>query len=203
MPQRHDLWTIGELARRAGRRPSSIRYYEQIGLLPEPVRLYGQRRYDADAARRLAVIDTAQRAGLALDEIRALFEAAPGGDSAAVERLRQVAERKLPEVTAMIERSLMVADWLRAAARCECPSLSDCCLFDDAVTHEGQVPLGPLRSAGLVHGDPAQPPPDILAVAQRAPTAPARVLRGGEAVIVGGPPASRGATGHVIEPGRA
>ena len=37
--------TIGEVARRAGVATSSIRYYESIGLLPEPDRLHGQRRW--------------------------------------------------------------------------------------------------------------------------------------------------------------
>lgn len=132
MPPTSELMTIGELARRAGRSASSIRYYEQIGLLPAPARVYGQRRYDAGALRALTVVDAAKRAGLALDEIRALFDASAGGDSAAIQRLREVAERKLPELTAMIERSLLVREWLEAAARCECPSLYDCALFDDA-----------------------------------------------------------------------
>ena len=38
---------IGEVAGRAGVRVSLIRYYEDIGLLPEPDRVTGQRRYDA------------------------------------------------------------------------------------------------------------------------------------------------------------
>jgi DNA-binding transcriptional MerR regulator len=137
-----ELMTIGELARRAGRSASSIRYYEQIGLLPAPARLYGQRRYDADAIRQLAIIDTAQQAGLTLDEIRTLFDAARGDDADAVEQLRQVAARKLPELTVMIERSLRVHEWLQAAARCECPSLHDCALFDDAGTRHESIPGG-------------------------------------------------------------
>jgi DNA-binding transcriptional MerR regulator len=128
-----DLLIIGELARRTGRRASSIRYYEEIGLLPEPIRLGGQRRYDQDTVRTLAVIDTAQRAGLALDEIKSLLDAAPGDDAAAVEQLRRIAERKLPQLVAMIERAVLVRQWLESAARCECPSLDDCCLFADAV----------------------------------------------------------------------
>jgi len=125
-----DLLTIGELARRSGRRPSSIRYYEEIGLLPKPVRSGGQRRYAEEVERKLAVIDTAQRAGMTLGEIKALLEAAPGDDFA-IERLRQVAERKLPQVTALIERARLVQGWLEQAARCECPSLDDCCLFTE------------------------------------------------------------------------
>jgi DNA-binding transcriptional MerR regulator len=124
-----ELLTIGELARRTSRRTSSIRYYEQIGLLPEPVRVGGRRRYREQTVRTLTVVDTAQRAGLALSEIRTLLTAAPG-ESAAIEELRGIAERKLPELEATIERAVLVRRWLEAAARCECPSLDECCLFE-------------------------------------------------------------------------
>jgi DNA-binding transcriptional MerR regulator len=80
--------------------------------------------------RTLAVIETGQRAGLTLDEIRDLLSASDG-DQAAIERLREVAVRKLPEVRELIERTGIVRDWLEAAARCECPSLDECPLFDD------------------------------------------------------------------------
>jgi MerR family transcriptional regulator, redox-sensitive transcriptional activator SoxR len=135
-----DLLTIGELARRTGRRASAIRYYEEIGLLPEPIRVSGQRRYDYSAVRNLAVIDTCQRAGLPLGDIRLLLEAAPGRDTAAIQQLRRLAERTLPELAASIERATLVRQWLEAAAHCECPSLDDCCLFDD--------PVLPARAAG-------------------------------------------------------
>jgi DNA-binding transcriptional MerR regulator len=132
IPLPNDLLTIGELARITGRRTSSIRYYEEIGLLPEPMRRSGQRRYDQGMVRKLSVIDTAQRAGLALDEIRALLGGAPGHDAVAVEHLRHVAGRKLPQVTALIERAILMRRWLEAAARCECPELDECWLFDNA-----------------------------------------------------------------------
>lgn len=122
--------TIGELAELAGKRPSSIRYYEQVGLLPEPARVSGQRRYEPGAVRALAVIDTAQRAGLTLDEIRALLSASPD-DESAIDKLREVADRKLPEIAALIERAELVRSWLESAARCECPDLDECPLFDD------------------------------------------------------------------------
>ena len=124
-----DELTIGELARLTARRPSAIRYYEEIGLLPEPARVAGRRRYPQESVRTLAVIDTAQRAGLALDEIRALLAAQPG-DATAVEELRGIAERRLPELDATIERAQVVRRWLEAARSCECPSLDDCCLFE-------------------------------------------------------------------------
>ncbi len=140
-PLPEDLLTIGELARLTGRRASSIRYYEEIGLLPEPVRRSGQRRYDDLAVRRLAVIDTAQRAGLALDEIKVLLAGAPGEGAVAVENLRAVAGRKLEQVDAMIERAVVMRQWLAAAARCECPDLDACSLFDS-----GRLPAAPGRT---------------------------------------------------------
>ena len=122
---------IGELARRTARRPSAIRYYEQIGLLPPSRRVNGRRRYPEETVRTLFVVDTAQRAGLSLDEIRALLAAEPSSP-AAVEELRQIAERRLPELDAMIERAQVVRRWLAAAETCECPNLDECCLFDGA-----------------------------------------------------------------------
>ena len=132
-----ELLGIGEVARRTGRRPSSIRYYEQIGLLPAATRVAGRRVYGPDVLRTLAVIETGQRAGLSLEEIKALLAVSPG-DAAAIERLREVAERKLPEIVALIERSLLVRDWLECAARCECPSLDQCPLFDDPALLPGR-----------------------------------------------------------------
>ena len=119
---------IGEAARRAGVRISLIRYYEEIGLLPEPARLSGQRRYDETVLRRLALIDVAQRAGLTLEEIRELVE---HGNDPMSDRLRAVAEHRLPEIDALIERATRVRAWLQAATTCGCERIDDCALFDD------------------------------------------------------------------------
>ncbi len=131
--------TIGAVAALAGKRPSSIRYYEQIGLLPPPARTGGRRVYGPDTVRTLAVIETGQRAGLTLDEIGALLSATPD-DQAAIDRLRDVAIRKLPQVKELLERTEIVRDWLEAAARCECPSLDECPLFDDPGMLPRKVP---------------------------------------------------------------
>ena len=119
---------IGEVAQQAGVRVSLIRYYEEIGLLPEAERVSGQRRYDATVLRRLAVIDVAQRAGLSLDEIRELVDR---GNDPLNERLRDLAVRRLPEIDALIERAQRVRVWLEQATHCECQRIDDCALFDD------------------------------------------------------------------------
>jgi len=120
---------IGDVARRAAVRVSLIRYYEAIGLLPEPPRVSGQRRYDDTVLRRLAVIDIAQRAGLSLEEIRALVD---HGNDPMSARLRELAERRLPEIEALIERAQRVRSWLQHATGCDCQRIDDCALFDDA-----------------------------------------------------------------------
>ena len=51
------LLPIGEVAERAGMSASRIRYYEARGLLPDPQRAAGKRRYSEDVFRRLAIID--------------------------------------------------------------------------------------------------------------------------------------------------
>ena len=85
--------------------------------------------------RTLAVIQTGQRAGLALDEIGDLLSASPD-DQDATERLRDLAARKLPESTALIDRTEIVRGWLESASRCECPSLDQCPLFDEPALPE-------------------------------------------------------------------
>jgi MerR family redox-sensitive transcriptional activator SoxR len=121
--------TIGELARRAGLRTSAIRYYESVGLLPEPPRESGHRRYGTDTVRRLQVIEVAKRAGFSLDEARVLLATGNGGPPAHA-RLRELAERKLPEVDELIARAQAMRAWLLTASGCECETLDVCGLFD-------------------------------------------------------------------------
>jgi DNA-binding transcriptional MerR regulator len=65
---------IGELAERQGVTTKAIRFYESIGLLPDPERTpSGYRAYGEVDAERLAFIKTAQRLGLSLDEIKEII----------------------------------------------------------------------------------------------------------------------------------
>ena len=116
--------TIGQVATRAGINSSAVRYYERVGVLPPPERVSGQRRYGDETIRRLQVIDIAKRAGFSLEEIGLLLN-----DSSAETQLRTLAERKLPEVEALIARAEAMRDWLLKARHCHCSSLELCALF--------------------------------------------------------------------------
>ncbi|CAN5775977.1 Hg(II)-responsive transcriptional regulator [soil metagenome] len=66
--------TIGQLAKRAGVKTDSVRFYERTGLLPRPKRsANGYRTYDQEALGRLRFIKKAQSLGFSLDEIRRIL----------------------------------------------------------------------------------------------------------------------------------
>ena len=66
---------IGELARQTGVTTKTIRYYEDIGLIPEPARYYNNyREYPDEAVERLLFIRDAQATGLTLTEIGSILE---------------------------------------------------------------------------------------------------------------------------------
>lgn len=73
---------IGQLARQTGVSAKAIRYYEEIGVLPEPERAAnGYRSYDPTTADRIAFIQDAQTAGLSLLDIQMILELRDRGES--------------------------------------------------------------------------------------------------------------------------
>jgi MerR family redox-sensitive transcriptional activator SoxR len=134
------LMAIGEVAERTGMSTSRIRYYEARGLVPEPERAAGKRRYGPEVFRRLAIIDAAQRVGFTLEEIRDLLGSR---DELAHERLRELALLKLPELDDLIARATSVRRVLKMCSRCDCESIAVCRMFDDRV-----LPLREQSSTG-------------------------------------------------------
>jgi MerR family redox-sensitive transcriptional activator SoxR len=120
--------TIGEVARRAGVATSSIRYYERIGLLPEPERLGGQRRYDAEVLGKLGFVGIAQSAGFKLREIKELIDGIDGTDGMG-EKMRSLSLLKLAEVEALLDRTRAMKGWLEVAMECGCATPAECALF--------------------------------------------------------------------------
>src|SRR6185312_11601289 len=118
--------TISAVARQTGLKPSAIRYYEELGILPPPQRISGQRRYDRTVLYRLAVVQRARQAGFALDEIRTLFFGFENGTRAEM-RWRKLADRKLTELDALAEQIIIMQDLLkRMKANCHCKTLDQC-----------------------------------------------------------------------------
>ena len=118
--------TISEVARQVGLQPSAIRYYEQIGILLPAQRISGQRRYDATALHRLAVIQRARQTGFSLEEIREIFfgfrEATP-----ASQRWLKLSRRKLAELEALMAQIKTMRRLLQKMMDCcRCDTLDQC-----------------------------------------------------------------------------
>jgi MerR family redox-sensitive transcriptional activator SoxR len=117
--------SIGEVARRAGINASAIRYYEGVGLLPEPERVGGKRRYDEAVIRKLATIDAAKRVGFTIEGVHTLIHGF-SAEAAAAERWQALATNKLAEVDGLISRLRQMRELLEEALRCDCASLDEC-----------------------------------------------------------------------------
>jgi DNA-binding transcriptional MerR regulator len=96
--------TVSALAGQAGLSADTVRYYERVGLLPEPARsAAGYRLYDQAAVGRLRLIKGAQRAGLRLREIGELLQVADQGQCPCGHTETLLRER-LAEVRAEVAR---------------------------------------------------------------------------------------------------
>ncbi|STZ73982.1 Regulatory protein, MerR [Mycolicibacterium fortuitum] len=116
------LLTIGDVTQRSGVAQTALRYYEQVGLLPAPQRVGGQRRYQESVLMRLHVIGLCKTAGFSLTEIGLLLkDDTPGRPMA-----RELAQGKLVEIDAQLEalaRARAIIEW---GMRCTCPSIELC-----------------------------------------------------------------------------
>jgi DNA-binding transcriptional MerR regulator len=107
---------IGEAARQSGVKVPTIRYYEQIGLLPTPTRSEGNRRsYEATDLQRLSFIRHARELGFEIEAIRALLtlqddpsQPCETADTIAKARLIDV-EQRIRSLTALkLELKVMI-----------------------------------------------------------------------------------------------
>jgi MerR family redox-sensitive transcriptional activator SoxR len=116
---------IGEVSRLSGVPASTLRYYENVGLIPKVNRNSGQRRYSPDILQRLQVIKMAQQAGFQVQEIYTLLE---GFDSniPPSERWRAMAEKKRLELDEKTRQIQMMQQVLTNGLKCTCLSWDEC-----------------------------------------------------------------------------
>ena len=130
--------SISEVAHQAQLRPSAIRYYEKLGILPAPERVGGRRRYDRSVLYRLAVVQRARQSGFTLDEIRSLFFGFMEGTRAET-RWRKLADRKLAELDALAAQISSIQTLLKALkANCRCSTLELC---GKAILQQGSIQM--------------------------------------------------------------
>ena len=115
---------IAEVAQRSGVPASTLRFYEEKGLIASTGRRGLRRLFDASVLERLALIALGRAAGFSLDEIALMFapEGRPRID-------RQVLSAKAEELDTTIRKLSAMRDGLRHAAACPAPSHMECPTF--------------------------------------------------------------------------
>ncbi|CRK61287.1 Transcriptional regulator, MerR family [Alloactinosynnema sp. L-07] len=131
---------IAEVARAAGLTASTLRFYEEKGLIASTGRRGLRRQFDPGVLERLALIALGRSAGFALDEIALMF--APDGRP----RIdRDLLTAKADELDRRIRELEVMREGLRHAAACPAPSHLECPTFrrilGDALAGNGADPL--------------------------------------------------------------
>lgn len=131
------MLSIGILGKRTGTKVQTIRYYEQIGLMPEPDRTEGgQRRYGDVELDRLAFIRHSRELGFSLEAIRELLDLSDSPERSCA-RVDAVAQRQLKEVEARIARlEALRAELRRMINECNSDRVADCRILEVLRDHE-------------------------------------------------------------------
>ena len=130
------MLSIGQLARKTGVKVPTVRYYEKIGLLPEPARSAGnQRLYPATMIERLAFIHHARLLGFSLDAIRDLLSLSdhPEQSCGAADA---IARAQLESVEGRIEQLQSLRHELqRMLIQCQSGRIADCRVIEVLSDH--------------------------------------------------------------------
>ena len=121
------MLTIGALAKKTGTKVQTIRYYEQIGLMPDPGRTEGgQRRYGNADLDRLSFIRHARQLGFTLEAIRELLDLSDHPDRPCHEA-DAIARRQLKQVEQRLARlEALRAELKRMLHECAGGRTADC-----------------------------------------------------------------------------
>ncbi len=115
---------IVEVSKRSGVPASTLRYYEQRGLIASSGRQGLRRRFQPGVLDQLALIALGQSAGFSLDEIKSMFVPQRRANID-----RTMLARRADEIDATIKRLKAMSDGLRHAAACPAPSHAECPTF--------------------------------------------------------------------------
>ena len=129
--------SIGALAKATDVKPPTIRFYEQIGLLPRPLRAANDRRvYDERTLSRLAFIRHARQLGFAVDAIRILLQLADDPDQPC-EQANILAAEQLAAVESKIARLEALRTELRRVVSAACQGRVANCQVIEVLSDHG------------------------------------------------------------------
>jgi DNA-binding transcriptional MerR regulator len=118
------MMDIGEVAERTGVPPSTLRYYEEVGLIRSVSRHGLRRQFDADVLLKLSLIELGKTAGFSLTEIAGMF-----GKGGRPDIPRDQLHAKADELQRQMVDLRVLRDALRHVAECPAPSHLECPTF--------------------------------------------------------------------------
>ena len=131
---------VSEVSKRSGQPASTLRYYEERGLIQSAGRRGLRRLYEPQVLERLSLIALGRAAGFSLDDIRGLFETSDGLNIDC-----EALISKANELDEMIQKLIVIRDRLRSTATCPCPSHMECPDFRRVVSAAGHGLIPPLE----------------------------------------------------------
>jgi MerR family redox-sensitive transcriptional activator SoxR len=153
MAVHHGKLAIGEVVQRSGVAHSTLRFYEQRGLIRADRTAGNQRRYPREVLRRLAFIRAGQRVGLSLEDIATALAELPDGRTPTTKDWQRLSRSWRAELDARIDGLLRLRDRLTGCIGCGCLSLRTCSLYnaDDemATIGPGSAKLRPAAEGGI------------------------------------------------------
>ena len=119
--------SINQVTQQTGIRPSTLRYYDEIGLLRPIGRVSGRRQYDESVLQRLALIQTGQQAGFTLAELGVLLNNVLDSESGdAGVGWHELVDRKLQEMNERLRNIESMKRLLEDIMDCDDASLAEC-----------------------------------------------------------------------------
>ena len=134
---------IGEVAKASGLPASTLRYYEEKGLIQSNGRHGLRRTFHRNVLERLALISLGVQAGFSLDEVAEMFS-----DSGSPHIDRQQLLDKADELDHKINELISLRDSLRHAAACSAPSHLECPKFQRLMKLAGRQHSRKRKSRG-------------------------------------------------------
>ena len=134
--------SIGALSHRKGLPVSTIRFYDDKGLIQSNRNGGGHRRFERAQIRRISFVTPAQKFGYTLPQIKELLDSLPNERTPTAEDWERLSEKFWKSLDAKIEKLQKLRDTLSACIGCGCLSLKICGLYNpqDIIAQDGRGP---------------------------------------------------------------
>ena len=129
------MFSIGQLSKRTGVKVPTIRYYEQMGLIPPAERSAGnQRRYTKEGLERLSFLRHSRHLGFSIEDIKGLLELSYHPERTC-DGAHEIAVLHLQDVQRRIAKLKRLEKELKRISKCDANNIADCAIIETLADH--------------------------------------------------------------------